>query len=446
MIKVLIANRGEIAVRILKTCKKLHYQTVAVYSDVDKESLHVSLSDEAYPLEGNQTKDTYLNIEKIIQIAKSSNVTAIHPGYGFLSENTEFARRCKEEGIIFIGPSPEHIELMGEKIRARQLMESLNIPVIKGDSNPLTSIDQAIRLAEEIGYPVMLKASSGGGGIGMKLISDPDQLEKEFLPTQQRAAQFFGNGDVFLEKAILSPRHIETQIVGDQHGHSVFLFERDCSIQRRNQKVIEEAPSPFLSSVGRKKLKDYSLHIAKSLNYCNVGTIEFLMDEQENIYFLEMNTRLQVEHGVTEGITGIDLVEWQFRVAFGERLPVHESEVTSEGHSIELRLYAEDPTTFFPSPGKITSCLFPEHENIRIDTHIYNGWSVSPFYDPLLAKIIVTKNNRFEAIQVLETYLKEIEITGIKTNLPFLQRVLETDSFREGNYTTNFINEYQKVK
>ncbi|PGZ94192.1 MULTISPECIES: biotin carboxylase N-terminal domain-containing protein [unclassified Bacillus (in: firmicutes)] len=446
MIKILIANRGEIACRIIETCKKLRYQTVAVYSDADKESLHVKLSDEAFSLKGNHTKDTYLNADLIIKIAKENNVTAIHPGYGFLSENSDFARKCKEAGILFVGPKPEHLEMMGEKIRARQIMEQLNIPLIKGNSHPIQSVEEAREIAEQIGYPVMLKASSGGGGIGMKLIENEAQLEKEFLTTQTRALQFFANDDVFIEKAIIKPRHIEAQIAADTHGNAVFLFERDCSIQRRNQKVVEEAPSPFLSPQGRKKLEEYALTIANQMKYVNVGTIEFLVDEKENIYFLEMNTRLQVEHGVTEGITGIDLVEWQFRITFGETLPIRPTHVEMNGHSIEVRVYAEDPKTFFPSPGTVHHCNFPEEIGVRIDTHLYDGWVVSPFYDPLLAKVIVTANTRKEAVVQLHNYLKKVEIEGIKTNLPFLIDILSTNAFQEGDYTTSFISEYQKVK
>ncbi|ODG90585.1 biotin carboxylase [Gottfriedia luciferensis] len=446
MIKILIANRGEIACRIIETCKKLRYQTVAVYSDADKESLHVKLSDEAFSLKGNHTKDTYLNADLIIKIAKENNVTAIHAGYGFLSENSDFARKCKEAGILFVGPKPEHLEMMGEKIRARQIMEQLNIPLIKGNSHPIQSVEEAREIAEQIGYPVMLKASSGGGGIGMKLIENEAQLEKEFLTTQTRALQFFANDDVFIEKAIIKPRHIEAQIAADTHGNAVFLFERDCSIQRRNQKVVEEAPSPFLSPQGRKKLEEYALTIANQMKYVNVGTIEFLVDEKENIYFLEMNTRLQVEHGVTEGITGIDLVEWQFRITFGETLPIRPTHVEMNGHSIEVRVYAEDPKTFFPSPGTVHHCNFPEEIGVRIDTHLYDGWVVSPFYDPLLAKVIVTANTRKEAVVQLHNYLKKVEIEGIKTNLPFLIDILSTNAFQEGDYTTSFISEYQKVK
>lgn len=446
MIKILIANRGEIACRIIQTCKKLRYQTVAIYSDADKESLHVKLSDEAFPLHGNHTKDTYLNSDLIIKIAKENNVTAIHPGYGFLSENSEFARKCKEAGILFVGPKPEHLEMMGEKIRARQLMEQLKIPVIKGNSFPILSIDDAKDIALDIGYPVMLKASSGGGGIGMKLIESEEQLEKEFTATQTRALQFFANGDVFIEKAVMNPRHIEAQIAADSHGNVVFLFERDCSIQRRNQKVVEEAPSPFLSSQGRKKLEEYSLKIANNMKYLNVGTIEFLVDDKENIYFLEMNTRLQVEHGVTEGITGIDLVEWQFKITFGEMLPIRSHHVEMSGHSIEVRVYAEDPKNFYPSPGTVKQCHFPEVMGVRIDTHLYDGWVVSPFYDPLLAKIIVTAKTRNEAVEKLVSYLKTVQIEGTKTNLPFLIDILSTESFKLGEYTTNFISEYQKVK
>jgi acetyl-CoA carboxylase, biotin carboxylase subunit len=446
MIKILIANRGEIACRIIQTCKKLRYQTVALYSDADKESLHVKLSDEAFPLKGNHTKDTYLNGDLIIQIAKENNVTAIHPGYGFLSENSDFARKCHEAGILFVGPKPEHLEMMGEKIRARQLMEQLNIPVIQGNSHPIQSVEEAKEIASQIGYPVMLKASSGGGGIGMKLIETAEQLEKEFVTTQTRALQFFANDDVFIEKAIIKPRHIEAQIAADSLGNVVFLFERDCSIQRRNQKVVEEAPSPFLSPSGRKKLEEYALTIANKMKYLNVGTIEFLVDEKENIYFLEMNTRLQVEHGVTEGITGIDLVEWQFRITFGEILPIRPQHIEMNGHSIEVRVYAEDPKTFFPSPGTIQHCNFPEVDGVRIDTHLYDGWVVSPFYDPLLAKVIVTANTRKEAVNKLHSYLSTVQIEGVKTNLPFLIDILSTNSFQEGDYATNFISEYQKVK
>ncbi|MCM2532393.1 ATP-grasp domain-containing protein [Neobacillus pocheonensis] len=358
--KVLIANRGEIAGRVIRTCNALGIQTVGIYSEADKDALHVKAADEAYLLGGPKVSESYLNIDKIIEIARQSGTEAIHPGYGLLSENAEFARRCEEEGIVFIGPSPDVISKMGSKIEARKLMELAGVPVVPGITYPLADVEEAVEIGKKIGYPIMLKASAGGGGIGMQIVQNDDELRKAFEGNQKRAVSFFGNGEMFIEKYVENPRHIEIQILADSVGNTIYLWERECSIQRRHQKVVEEAPSPFLDEVTRSKMGEAAVKAAKSIGYKNAGTIEFLVDEHKNFYFLEVNTRLQVEHPVTEEITGLDLVAEQLRIAFGESLPFKQSEIKREGHAIEVRIYAEDPKTFFPSPGKITTFVLPE--------------------------------------------------------------------------------------
>lgn len=363
--KILIANRVEIAVRIIKTCQKLGIRTVAIYSEADENALHVKMANEAYLVGGPRVQESYLNLEKIIEIAKKTNAEAIHPGYGLLSENPSFPVRCKEEGIVFIGPSEEIITKMGSKIESRIAMQAADVPVVPGITTNIETAEEAIEIAKQIGYPLMLKASAGGGGIGMQLMETEQTLTKAFESNKTRAQNFFGNGEMYLERYIADAHHIEIQLLADTHGNTVYLWERECSVQRRNQKVIEEAPSPFLDEGTRKAMGEVAVQAAKALGYTNAGTVEFLVDDQKNFYFLEMNTRLQVEHPVTEEITGLDLVEQQLLIACGEKLSFTQDDIKRSGHAIEARIYAEDPKTFFPSPGKITDLTLPT--NVRID-------------------------------------------------------------------------------
>ncbi len=442
--KVLIANRGEIASRIIRTCKQLGIETVAIYSEADEDAPHVKLADEAYVVGPPQVNESYLNIDRIFEIAKRTGAEAIHPGYGFLSENVEFAKRCWEERIQFIGPNPDVISQMGNKIEARKTMERARIPVVPGNFTPLKDEDDASLVASKIGYPVMLKASAGGGGIGMKVVHNDDELRKELSGNQKRALNFFGNGDMFIEKFIESPRHIEIQLLADNTGNTIYLWERECSIQRRHQKVVEEAPSPFLDEATRRQMGEVAVKAARAIGYTNAGTIEFIVDEKKNFYFLEMNTRLQVEHPVTEEITGIDLVEQQLKVAAGEALDFTQSDVKREGHSLEVRIYAEDPVTFFPSPGTITQLNLPEGTGVRHELGIHGNSVVTPFYDPMIAKLIVTANTRKEAITRMDTALSAYSIEGIKTNIPTLQKIITHEAFQKGNTTTCFIENYIK--
>lgn len=438
--KVLIANRGEIARRIIRTCKRLGIDTVAVYSEADAEAPHVSEATEAVCIGPAQAKKSYLNVDKIIQAAKETNADAIHPGYGFLSENPEFVRRCEEENIVFIGPGAETIRLMGSKLEARIQMQKAGVKVVPGTDKSIESIDEAIHIANELGYPLMLKASAGGGGIGMQLIHDEAELMKFFDSTKQKASSFFNDGTVFLEKWISKPRHIEVQVIADDYGNVMHLFERECSVQRRNQKVIEESPSPFLDDKLRNELLDAAIRGVKQINYRNVGTMEFIFDEHKNFYFLEMNTRLQVEHPVTEEITGFDLVELQLMIAAKERLPFTQEQIDKKGHAIECRVYAEDPVTFFPSPGVISKLELPEGE-VRYDFGFENGSTVTPFYDPMIGKVIVHGISRDHAIAKMQKVLEGAKIEGIKTNLPLLEEIMKNRQFISGDYTTEFLAE-----
>ena len=438
--KLLISNRGEIASRIIRTCKKMNIETVAVFSEADRDSKFVEEADESYLLGPAQAQKSYLNIDKIIEIAKKAKVDAIHPGYGFMSENHLFASRCKEEDIIFIGPEPEVLEQMGDKITARNMMKEAGLPVIEGTEEAV-DLEEAISVAKKIGYPIMLKAASGGGGIGLQVVHDEEQLKQTFESNAKRAQSFFGDGAMFIEKLIPRARHIEIQVLADHDGNAVHLFERECSIQRRNQKVIEEAPSTFLSDKTRQVMGEMALQAVKRIGYTNAGTIEFLVDEDENFYFLEMNTRIQVEHPITEEITGIDLVAAQIEIAQGKQLPFLESDIKMEGHAIEARIYAEDPNNFFPSPGTITTYEEPNNANLRIESSVRTGSEVTPFYDPMIAKLIATGKTRDEAIASLKEGLLQYKIDGIKTNIPMLLKVLEHEQFKAGMITTNFVNE-----
>lgn len=438
--KLLVANRGEIASRIIRTCKKMNIETVAVFSEADRDAKFVEEADESYLLGPAQAQKSYLNIDKIIEIAKKAKVDAIHPGYGFMSENHMFASRCKDEDIIFIGPEPEVLQKMGDKITARKMMKEAGVPVIEGTEEAV-DLEAAISVAKKIGYPIMLKAASGGGGIGLQVVHDEEQLKQTFESNAKRAQSFFGDGAMFIEKLIPRARHIEIQVLADHDGNVVHLFERECSIQRRNQKVIEEAPSSFLSDKTRQVMGKMALQAVKRIGYTNAGTIEFLVDEDENFYFLEMNTRIQVEHPITEEITGIDLVEAQIEIAQGKQLTYLENDIKMEGHAIEARIYAEDPNNFYPSPGTITTYEEPNNANLRIESSVRTGSEVTPFYDPMIAKLIATGNTRDEAIVSLKEGLLQYKIDGIKTNIPMLLKVLEHEQFKAGKITTNFVNE-----
>ena len=438
--KILIANRGEIAVRVTRACHELGIAAVAVFSDVDRAALHVQRADEAYPIGPASAAESYLNIERILDTAKKCGADAIHPGYGFLSENPNFARACGNAGVKFIGPTASAMEAMGSKTRARQNMEKAGVPFVPGTAKGLRSAQEAEQIALELGYPVMLKAAAGGGGKGMRLIHNAADLPSAFDAARSEASRAFGDDEVYLEKAIVDPRHIEMQVFADEHGSTVYLGERDCSIQRRHQKVIEEAPSPAVNPEMRCHMGEIAVRAAQAVGYTNAGTIEFLADQQGKFYFLEMNTRLQVEHPVTELVTGLDLVQLQIRIAAGEPLPFRQEEVQLRGHAIECRVYAEDPdNNYFPSPGKITSLAEPSGPGIRLDSGIYTGWNVPMDYDPLLAKLVVHGESREQAVGRLQRALDEYFVGGIKTNLSLFRHILQDAEFRAGNVNTGFL-------
>lgn len=439
--KILIANRGEIAVRVIRACHEMGIATIAVYSDVDRASLHVRKADEAYPIGPAAAKESYLNIDKIIDVAKRSGADAIHPGYGFLSENPNFAKACADAGVKFIGPRAAAMEAMGSKTRARQAMELAGVPTVPGTSHGLDSVEQAQDAAAQIGYPIMLKAAAGGGGKGMRLVHSREDLKYALESAQSEAERAFGDGEVYIEKAILNPRHIEMQVLADEHGNTVYLGERECSLQRRHQKVIEEAPSPLVDPEMRHQMGEVAVRVAQAAGYTNAGTVEFLVDQQKNFYFLEMNTRLQVEHPVTELVTGLDLVHLQIHIANREKLPFTQDEVSIRGHAIECRIYAEDPdNNYFPSPGKITMLLLPSGPGIRRDSGMYEGWTVPMDYDPLLAKLIGYGTDRGQAIGRLQRALNEYFVGGIKTNISLFRRILSDPDFQAGKLDTGFLD------
>ncbi|WP_338470521.1 acetyl-CoA carboxylase biotin carboxylase subunit [Niallia sp. XMNu-256] len=442
--RVLIANRGEIARRIIRTCHRLGIETVAVYSEADADAPFVREATEAVCIGPAQAKKSYLDIENIIQAAKETKVDAIHPGYGFLSENPLFVESCEQENIVFIGPAANIMKIMGSKLEARTQMQAAGVPVVPGSAGKLGSLDEALAIAEKLGYPLMLKASAGGGGIGMQLVQNEEEMIKAYDTTIQKAQSFFNDGTVFLEKWISDSHHIEVQVAADRFGNVVHLFERECSVQRRNQKVVEESPSSFLDESLRAKLLEAAVRGVAEIGYTNVGTMEFIFDGNHNFYFLEMNTRLQVEHPVTEEITGIDLVEWQLMIAAGDKLPLNQDEITRKGHSIECRLYAEDPVTFFPSPGKLTTLKLP-NGNVRLDFGVEEGSAVSPFYDAMIGKIIVHADTRSESIKKMIDTLNKIEVEGIKTNLALLDQIMKMKQFVSGNYTTQIL-EKKEIK
>jgi len=439
--KILIANRGEIAVRVIRACHEMGIAAVAVYSDVDRASLHVRKADEAFPIGPPAATESYLNIQKILDVAARSGADAIHPGYGFLSENAKFARACVEAGVKFIGPTAAAMDAMGSKTRARQSMERVGVPLVPGTSRGLASAEQAQEVAARIGYPVMLKAAAGGGGKGMRLVHAPADLKSALEGARSEAERSFGDSEVYIEKAIIDPRHIEMQILADEHGNTVYLGERECSLQRRHQKVIEEAPSPMVDPDMRRRMGETAVRVAQAAGYTNAGTVEFLVDQQKNFYFLEMNTRLQVEHPVTELVTGLDLVHLQIHIANGERLPFTQQDVSIRGHAIECRIYAEDPdNNYFPSPGKITLLLLPSGPGIRRDSGMYEGWTVPMDYDPLLAKLIGYGSDRNQAISRLTRALNEYFVGGIKTNISLFRRILNHPDFRAARIDTGFLD------
>src|ERR1700694_2493407 len=440
--KILIANRGEIAVRILRACRELGIRSAAVFSDVDRKSLHVRLADEAYPIGPAPSRESYLRIDKLMDVARKAGCDAVHPGYGFLAENPAFAQACAENKITFIGPSPQAMENLGSKTAARQLAGQAGVPMVPGVQEPIERVEDAERIARELGYPMLLKAVAGGGGKGMRLVETADDLPGAWRDASSEALNAFGDSRVYLERYLERPRHIEIQIVGDSHGHIVYLGERECSVQRRHQKVIEESPSPVVKPELRRAMGEAAVRLAREAGYTNAGTVEFLVDASRNFYFLEVNTRLQVEHPVTEMVTGFDLVKLQIRIAAGEALPFAQEDVTLSGHAIECRLYAEDPdNNFFPSPGTILSLRTPSGPGIRLDDGVYEGFTVPTEYDPLLGKLIAWGSDRAESIARLQRALAEYAVTGIKTNAALFHSILRDPEFVRGEIFTRWLDE-----
>ncbi|MCX7571507.1 acetyl-CoA carboxylase biotin carboxylase subunit [Tumebacillus sp. DT12] len=441
--KVLVANRGEIAVRVIRALRELGIPSVAIYSEADRESLHVKLADEAYCVGPTLSRDSYLNIKNILSLATSIGVDAIHPGYGFLAENSDFAEFCKACGITFIGPSVEAIEKMGDKAVAKDTMIKAGVPCVPGTEGLVEDLDEALQIAEGIGYPIIIKATAGGGGKGIRIAHSPDELRRLIVMAQTEAATAFGNPGVYLEKYITEMRHVEIQVMGDNHGNAVYVGERDCSIQRRLQKLIEEAPSPALTPEKRKEMGEAAVKAAKAVNYSGAGTIEFIYALDGSFYFMEMNTRIQVEHPVTEMVTGIDLIKEQIRVAAGEPLSFKQEDVVLDGWSIECRINAEDwEKNFMPCPGKIHNYLPPGGFGVRVDSAAYTGYTVTPFYDSMIAKLIVWAPTREEAILRMDRALSEFKVEGIKTTIPFHQKVLRHEKFIDGDFDTKFLEKY----
>lgn len=444
--KILIANRGEIAIRITRACRELNISSVAIFSDADRDSLHVFLADQAYNVGPAPSKESYLNMNKIISIAKEAGVDAIHPGYGFLSENTNFAKACKENGIVFIGPTSENIDSMGDKLSAKALMKKANVPTVPGSDGGVESVEEAQAIARKIGYPIIIKASAGGGGKGMRVVKKDDELESAFRACRSEGQNYFADPTVYIEKFINDPKHIEIQVFGDTHGNVVHLFERECSVQRRHQKIIEEAPSPSVPHEVRLKMGDAAVRAAKQINYVGAGTIEFIFDNQtKEFYFMEMNTRLQVEHPITEQTTGYDLVREQISVAAGNPLSFKQSDIKQKGYAIECRICAEDPITYKPHPGVIGACRHPQGPFLRVDSYAYPGYEVPIYYDPMIAKVITWGETREEAIDRMQRALTEFVLTGIKTNIVLHKTILNHPKFRDGSYTTQFIEKNFEV-
>ena len=438
--KVLIANRGEIAVRIIRACREMGIRTVAIYSEADKDTLHVSLADEAICVGPAPSNKSYLNMKAILEAACLSGADSIHPGFGFLSENSTFAKICEEMGIKFIGPDYRLIELLGNKSKAKETMKNAGVPVVPGSDGLIKSKEEAVPLAEEIKYPVMLKASAGGGGRGIRVAYNKDQLEKEYDLVKQEAKISFNDDSLYLEKFVENPRHVEIQVLADEFGNCIHLGERDCSVQRRNQKVLEETPSPILDDKTRKKMGEVAINAVKQIGYTNAGTIEFLVDKNKDFYFMEMNTRVQVEHPVTEMVTGVDIIKEQIKIASGEVLSYKQKDIVFTGHSMEVRINAEDPDrNFMPCPGTITDLHLPGGNGVRVDTAIYPGYKIPPTYDSMIAKIIVHGKNRDESIAKMRSSVAELVVDGIKTNADFILKILSDEDFKNNNYDTSFI-------
>ena len=443
MKKILIANRGEIAIRVMKTAQKMGIKTVAVYSTADRNAPHVKFADEAVCIGEPPSNQSYLRGDKIIEVAKQLHVDAIHPGYGFLSENASFAELCEENNIIFIGPRSKAIKIMGSKLAAKEAVKQYNIPMVPGIDEAITDVNKAKTIAKSIGFPILIKASAGGGGKGMRVVEKESDLESQMNRAISEATSAFGDGSVFIEKYVTSPRHIEIQIMADSHGNVLHFFERECSIQRRHQKVVEEAPSCILTPELRNEMGEAAIKVAKSCDYLGAGTVEFLLDAKQNFYFLEMNTRLQVEHPVTELISGVDLVELQIKVARGEALKIKQADLKINGHALELRVYAEDPLNdFLPSVGHLDVYKIPEGEGIRVDNGFEEGMDIPIYYDPMLSKLITYGSNRLEAIQLMIKAIDNYHIEGVKTTLPFGKYVCEHEAFRSGNFDTHFVKNY----
>ena len=440
--KVLIANRGEIAVRVIRACKEMNIKTVAIYSEVDKDALHVRLADEAICVGPAKSADSYLNVKNILEAACLTGADSIHPGFGFLAENARFAKMCEECNLKFIGPLYETIELMGNKINSKKLMRENNVPVIEGSKDKLNSYKEAEKLADTIGYPVILKASAGGGGKGIRIVFKKEDLKDMLSLVKQESKNAFGDDTIYMEKYVQNPRHVEIQILSDRYNNCVYLGERDCSVQRNNQKILEESPSTILNNTTRKAMGEAAVRAAKAANYEGAGTVEFLVDNNNNYYFMEMNTRIQVEHPVTEMMTGIDIVKQQLKIASGKRLDLVQDKIRPRGHSIECRINAENPyKNFMPSPGKITKLVLPGGNETRVDTAVYEGYTIPPYYDSMIAKIIVHARTRSEAILKMKRALDECIIEGIETNIEFLKSILSNEKFKSGEFTTAIIKE-----
>lgn len=443
MKKILVANRGEIALRIMRTIRKMGIQCVAVFSEADRNSPHVLFADEAVCLGAPASASSYLNAEKILAYCKELGVDGIHPGYGFLSENADFAQQVQDAGITFIGPGPEAMRIMGSKLAAKECVKQYNIPMVPGIDKAIEDIAIAKETARKIGYPILIKASAGGGGKGMRVVEQDADFEEQMQRAISEAEASFGNGSVFIEKYVTSPRHVEIQVLADNYGNTVHLFERECSIQRRHQKVVEESPSVILTADIRKKMGEAAVMVAKACDYTSTGTVEFLMDDELNFYFLEMNTRLQVEHPVTEMITGIDLVEEQIKIARGEKLSFTQDDITIKGHAVELRVYAEDPlNNFLPSIGTLSTYRKPEGDGVRVDDGYEEGMSIPIYYDPMIAKLVTHGKDRTEAVQKMKTAIKDFKIEGLSTTLPFGTFVFEHAAFLDGNFDTHFVKDY----
>ena len=445
--KVLIANRGEIAVRIIRACRELNIRCVAVYSTADRNSLHAQIADEAVCIGPAATKDSYLNMNAIIQAALNTGAEAIHPGFGFLSENAEFAKLCEEHGIVFIGPSYKSIEMLGDKAAAKETMAAAGVPVIPGSKGAVKSLEEAKAIADKAGYPVLVKASAGGGGRGIRRVDSPDELESQMTAAQQEAKNFFGDDAVYIEKFLINPHHVEIQIIADKHGNYIHLCERDCSMQRRNQKMLEECPSPIVSPELRAKMGAAAVTAAKECGYYNAGTIEFLVDENRDFYFMEMNTRLQVEHPITEEVTGFDLVKAQIEIADGKPLEISQEDVTMRGHAIECRINAENPDKGFrPSPGTITALYMPGGPGIRIDGAVYQGYTITPYYDSMISKLIAHGSDREDAINKMRWALSEFIVEGVDTNIDFQLEIIKNADFKAGNYDIGFLGRFMEQK